>query len=123
MRFACFALGNKQYEHFCYMGRWAHKALLGLGATAVHELGEGDDDDDLMADFEKWREGLWEVRRGECGWSSALARRCEQGGVQASSWEARCRLLRRGAPPRHVTRHIVVTVPRRRRLAGPRRRR
>ena len=67
LRFACFALGNKQYEHFCYMGRWAQSSLKGLGATPVCELGEGDDDEDLDADFEKWRETLWEVRRRRDG--------------------------------------------------------
>ena len=60
VRFATFALGNKQYEHFCAMGKWAHAKLSSLGASAVHELGLGDDDDDMEADWEKWREGLWE---------------------------------------------------------------
>ena len=41
------------------MGKWAHRRLLELGATPVHELGLGNDDQDLQADFEAWREGLW----------------------------------------------------------------
>merc|ERR1719201_2408711 len=59
MRFACFALGNTQYEHYCYMGRWAQKRLTELGATALAELGEGNDDEDIRADFEAWTEALW----------------------------------------------------------------
>jgi sulfite reductase alpha subunit-like flavoprotein len=41
------------------MGKWAQRRLLELGATPVHELGLGNDDQDLLADFEAWREGLW----------------------------------------------------------------
>ena len=41
------------------MGKWAQRRLLELGATPVHELGLGNDDQDLQADFETWREGLW----------------------------------------------------------------
>ncbi|KAL1528574.1 hypothetical protein AB1Y20_009915 [Prymnesium parvum] len=61
LKYACFALGNKQYEHFCAMGKWTQQAFDALGAKALYELGLGDDDDDLEGDFEKWREGLWEA--------------------------------------------------------------
>ena len=61
LRFAAFALGNTQYEQFCYMGKWVDEKCAALGATRVYELGLGDDDDDLEGDFERWREGLWEA--------------------------------------------------------------
>ena len=67
LRYAVFALGNTQYEHFCYMGRWAHRRLAELGATPVCDLGEGDDDDDILNDFELWMEGLWPALSGEAG--------------------------------------------------------
>ena len=59
VRFAAFALGNRQYEHFCFMGRWVDERMASLGAERFCELGEGDDDDDLEGDFEKWRGKLW----------------------------------------------------------------
>merc|ERR1719502_2436375 len=59
LRFAAFALGNKQYEHFCAMGKWVDRKCASLGATRIYELGLGDDDDDLEGDFERWCEGLW----------------------------------------------------------------
>lgn len=61
LRFACFALGNKQYDHFCYMGKWTHETLSKLCATPIVECGLGDDDEDIEADFENWRATLWEA--------------------------------------------------------------
>ena len=34
--------------------------MLALGASAVVANGEGDDDDDIEADFDKWRALLYE---------------------------------------------------------------
>ena len=31
LKFAAFALGNTQYEHYCFMGRWAQRRLTELG--------------------------------------------------------------------------------------------
>lgn len=59
--FGIFGLGNKQYEHFCAVGRRVQAAMLGLGASSVIRNGEGDDDEDIEADFDKWREELFEV--------------------------------------------------------------
>ena len=52
--FAVFGLGNRQYEHFCAMGRKVAKALRSLGAAEVVPRGEGDDDADVDADFDRW---------------------------------------------------------------------
>ena len=41
------------------MGKWAHRRLGELGATLLHDLGLGNDDEDLAADFEQWCDGLW----------------------------------------------------------------
>lgn len=59
MSFGVFGLGNKQYEHFCAVGKRMHRALAALGATALVQRGEGDDDDDIEADFEAWRTELY----------------------------------------------------------------
>lgn len=56
--FAIFGLGNKQYEHFCAVGKRVYDAMTTLGATAVVERGEGDDDEDIDADFDSWKEKL-----------------------------------------------------------------
>lgn len=39
-----FALGNRQYEHYCKVGRDVDAKLKELGGHAVIERGEGDDD-------------------------------------------------------------------------------
>ena len=59
LRYAAFALGNTQYQHFCAMGKWVDATCAKLGATRLCELGLGNDDDDLEGDFEAWREVLW----------------------------------------------------------------
>ena len=61
VNFAVFGLGNRQYEHFCAVGKHLHKALLTLGATSVGPRGDGDDDEDIEADFDKWRTELYEA--------------------------------------------------------------
>jgi NADPH-ferrihemoprotein reductase len=67
VKYAVFALGNTQYEHYCFMGKWAHRRLGELGAQPLCEVGLGDDDDDIRADFEKWTETLWETLGGDDG--------------------------------------------------------
>ena len=61
MKFGIFGLGNKQYEHFCAVGKRVQAAMLTLGATAIIKNGEGDDDDDIEADYDIWREKLHEI--------------------------------------------------------------
>lgn len=56
MEYAVFGLGNKQYDHFNAMGKYFDRAFELLGATRIAALGLGDDDDDIEADFETWRE-------------------------------------------------------------------
>ncbi len=57
--FGVFGLGNKQYEHFCAVGKRVHKALVNLGGNALVRRGDGDDDEDIEADFESWRTELY----------------------------------------------------------------
>jgi sulfite reductase alpha subunit-like flavoprotein len=59
LSFGVFGLGNKQYEHFCAVGKRVHKALCALGAAAVVPRGDGDDDEDIEADFDAWRTQLY----------------------------------------------------------------
>jgi NADPH-ferrihemoprotein reductase len=59
LSFGVFGLGNKQYEHFCAVGKRVYKALCNLGATPLVRRGDGDDDEDIEADFEAWRTELY----------------------------------------------------------------
>jgi len=59
LEYAVFGLGNREYEIFNAMGKFFDSALEKLGGDRYYELGLGDDSDDLEADFEKWKEGLW----------------------------------------------------------------
>ena len=56
--FGVFGLGNKQYEHFCAVGKRVHRAMTSLGATSVVRRGDGDDDDDIEGDFDGWKSEL-----------------------------------------------------------------
>mmetsp|Transcript_80636 Transcript_80636/g.121201 ORF Transcript_80636/g.121201 Transcript_80636/m.121201 type:complete len:716 (-) Transcript_80636:60-2207(-) len=57
--FTVFGLGNRQYEHYNSMGKFFDKHLEQLGGSRMYELGLGDDDADLEADFESWKDRLW----------------------------------------------------------------
>merc|ERR1719295_2350770 len=59
MKYAVFGLGNKTYEHFNKMGKFADSKLEELGAKRVHILGIGDDDANLEDDFITWKEAFW----------------------------------------------------------------
>ena len=56
--FGVFGLGNKQYEHFCAVGKRVHRAMTSLGAAPVVRRGDGDDDDDIEGDFDAWKAEL-----------------------------------------------------------------
>eukprot|EP00878_Enallax_costatus_P012884 GHUV01013453.1.p1 GENE.GHUV01013453.1~~GHUV01013453.1.p1 ORF type:complete len:518 (+),score=136.11 GHUV01013453.1:949-2502(+) len=54
VQFGVFGLGNKQYEHFNAVGKKLYQAMQSLGARPVCRRGDGDDDDSIEDDFEKW---------------------------------------------------------------------
>eukprot|EP00548_Thalassiothrix_antarctica_P014480 CAMPEP_0194168656 /NCGR_PEP_ID=MMETSP0154-20130528/3535_1 /TAXON_ID=1049557 /ORGANISM="Thalassiothrix antarctica, Strain L6-D1" /LENGTH=669 /DNA_ID=CAMNT_0038879835 /DNA_START=82 /DNA_END=2088 /DNA_ORIENTATION=+ len=58
--YCVFGLGNTQYEHFNAMGKIFDSKLEKLGGNRIAPLGIGNDDDDIEADFESWKdEVLW----------------------------------------------------------------
>lgn len=59
LEYAVFGLGNREYDLFNAMGKFFDESLEALGATRVFELGLGDDNEDLEADFEAWRGKMW----------------------------------------------------------------
>merc|ERR1719163_1010523 len=40
LKYAVFGLGNRQYQHFNFMGRWCDQRLGELGGERAFELGE-----------------------------------------------------------------------------------
>lgn len=60
LNFAVFGLGNKQYDHYNFMGRTTDRGLEKLRGQRMYVYGEGDDDNQLEEDFEAWKEGLWD---------------------------------------------------------------
>lgn len=67
-KFTVMGLGSRQYVNFNSAGITADKHMARLGATRVHRLGKGDDDEDIEADFEAWREeGLWPALQSALG--------------------------------------------------------
>lgn len=60
VKFAVFALGNKQYQFYCAMGKRTDEHMERLGATRVYKRGEGDDNENLEDDFNAWKEGIWQ---------------------------------------------------------------
>lgn len=59
MSYGVFGLGNRQYEHFCAVGKRIHRAMEDLGALPIVRLGTGDDDADIDQDFDAWCEDLF----------------------------------------------------------------
>eukprot|EP01094_Clydonella_sp_ATCC50884_P014473 TRINITY_DN248_c2_g1_i2.p1 TRINITY_DN248_c2_g1~~TRINITY_DN248_c2_g1_i2.p1 ORF type:complete len:639 (+),score=234.84 TRINITY_DN248_c2_g1_i2:99-2015(+) len=59
LKYIVFGLGNRTYPDFNALARLYDKRLQELGATRIHERGEGDDECSLEEDFEKWRSSLW----------------------------------------------------------------
>ena len=59
--FAVFALGNRQYEHFCAMGKKVQKCMVEMGATSLLPMGTGDDDDDIDRDFDEWSSAFFKA--------------------------------------------------------------
>ena len=68
LRFGVFALGNREYEHFCAAGKEVDRLLEELGGQRLCARGDGDDGYDLEADFRKWQEEvLWPALEGPGG--------------------------------------------------------
>ncbi|GAB4821850.1 hypothetical protein N2152v2_008896 [Parachlorella kessleri] len=59
LHYGVFGLGNRQYEHFAAVGKKIHKLLGEMGAAAVVRRGDGDDDQDIDADFDAWSMDLF----------------------------------------------------------------
>ena len=60
LEFCVFGLANRQYDHFNAMGKFFDRVMARLGAQRILPLGTGDDDNDLEADFETWKDNeLW----------------------------------------------------------------
>merc|ERR1712226_7943 len=57
--FAIFGLGNRTYEYFNEMGKKIDQRLEQLGAERLHELGLGDDNDNIEEHFVTWQENMW----------------------------------------------------------------
>lgn len=76
VNFGVFGLGNKQYEHFNAVGKRLHSALSTLGASALVPRGDGDDDDCIDDDFDRWTSSLFGALDGKpalLGGAAALA--------------------------------------------------
>ncbi|CAE7943763.1 unnamed protein product [Symbiodinium sp. KB8] len=60
-RFTVMGLGDMNYSRFNNMGQLTDTHLERMGGTRIYKRGVGDDSQDIVSDFEKWREGgLWE---------------------------------------------------------------
>lgn len=67
VEYAVFGLGNRQYEHFCVIGKRVSKRMRELGATEIVEHGEGDDDGSLDDDYSQWKGKFWQEARARYG--------------------------------------------------------
>lgn len=56
--YCVFGLGNRQYDHFNAIAKFFDEALSKIGGNRIVSLGLGDDDADIEADFETWKEKL-----------------------------------------------------------------
>jgi len=60
VRYTIMGCGNRQYVHFNGVAKIADREMTRLGAECIYERGEGDDDQNIVEDFEQWKEnGLW----------------------------------------------------------------
>lgn len=68
LKYTVFGLGNTQYEIYNAAGKKTYKHLAKRGGKSIFPLGLGDDDGDIVADFNKWKdEGLWPAVCTELG--------------------------------------------------------
>ncbi|CAK4703304.1 hypothetical protein LEN26_006533 [Aphanomyces euteiches] len=64
LRFTVLALGDTNYDKFCYMGKNIHRRMKELGAECVYELGCADEAMGLEDSVEPWVLGFWEFVGG-----------------------------------------------------------
>jgi NADPH-ferrihemoprotein reductase len=55
VKYATFALGNKQYVNFCSFGKFVDKEMARIGGVRICDLGIGDDDADIEEDYDSWK--------------------------------------------------------------------
>ncbi|KAE9407401.1 putative cytochrome P450 oxidoreductase [Gymnopus androsaceus JB14] len=61
LKYVVFGLGNKTYEHYNVIAKYADEALAKMGATRMGTRGEGDDDKSMEEDYLEWKDGMWEA--------------------------------------------------------------
>mmetsp|Transcript_39031 Transcript_39031/g.72677 ORF Transcript_39031/g.72677 Transcript_39031/m.72677 type:complete len:640 (-) Transcript_39031:216-2135(-) len=60
-RFAVMGLGDMNYSRFNNMGQLTDGSLERMGGLRIYKRGVGDDSQDIVEDFQKWKDGgLWE---------------------------------------------------------------
>ncbi len=78
LRFAVFGLGSREYvrsadgrDNWCRAASDVHDGLLELSASAICDLGKGDESSDMEGHFKAWLNQLWpalcELYSDECG--------------------------------------------------------
>lgn len=61
-RFCVMGLGDMNYTRFNNMGQMTDANLERLGGTRIYSRGVGDDSQDIVEDFRKWKDGgLWQA--------------------------------------------------------------
>lgn len=98
--YAVFGLGNKQYDHYNAMGKFFDNALDKVGGKRILPLGLGDDDEDLEADFEAWKD--------KCLWPSLVKKYVPGGTVKQQNGSKRSKKL--PDSPLQVIYHSEKTV-------------
>lgn len=72
--YAVFALGSRQYEHFCAFGKWVDSYLPKVGAKRIADVCLGDDDQDIEGDFDQWKANvLWPLLQSKYAGGSEKA--------------------------------------------------
>jgi len=67
LKYAVFGLGNKTYPEYNVIGKQIDKRMEELGATRIHTLGLGNDDQNIEDDFLVWKKGFAPVICKEFG--------------------------------------------------------
>jgi len=89
--YSVMGLGNRQYVHFNACAKAADKHMTRLGASCIHERGEGDDDQNIEEDFEQWKgNGLWPALRKAMGMGAS-----DEAATDANALEAPEAVLKR----------------------------